>query len=382
VIARIVSVAVGALMLAGVAHVTVLHTGGYGTPQAALTWAVMLGIVVGSVFTGMALSAGRFKIAFAIIVCIVAGEAYNFLQTGDRLIAGLEHAQAPKRGQARAYAKAQAEVGAAAALVAKPATTSKRLEDATAAKTKADAAVVSEASKPGCRRECRLMLDKAADDAAAEVSAARAEIDAKNSLARTGLDKAKADLDNMQAPESASPLADTLGISPRLFAILVAILGSVGINGLACCLMIYGTHAHDRETRPRMLDRLFARMKRKAPVIPEAEPRIAPPSRPRLVAGGNARPAGSIPKILSAALEPAGAASRVEMEEIYGAYARECARQGVVAVTPEEFVDPLKRFCRTCRITAKVEDGKVYLMSVRLVTPAGEEAAAAARACP
>jgi hypothetical protein len=94
------------------------------------------------------------------------------------------------------------------------------------------------------------------------------------------------------------------------------------------------------------------------------------------VAGGNARPAGSIPKILSAALEP-WKGSRVEMEEIYAAYARECARQGVAAVTPEEFVDPLKRFCRACRITAKVEDAKVYLMNVRLTAAAATRKASA-----
>lgn len=76
-----------------------------------------------------------------------------------------------------------------------------------------------------------------------------------------------------------------------------------------------------------------------------------------------------VPDILAGALEPANGI-RVEMEEIYAAYAREYARQGVGAEKPEEFVDPLKRFCRACRIAAKIEDGKIYLVNVRLAAPA------------
>jgi hypothetical protein len=101
----------------------------------------------------------------------------------------------------------------------------------------------------------------------------------------------------------------------------------------------------------------------------EAEPvpvRIAPPPRPKLVVSGSARPAGSISKILSAVLEPAKGC-RVELEEIFAAYAGECARKGLPSLRPQEFVEPLKRFCETCRIKTKIVDGKVYLMDVRLV---------------
>jgi hypothetical protein len=105
---------------------------------------------------------------------------------------------------------------------------------------------------------------------------------------------------------------------------------------------------------------------RAARLDPETEPaNIAAPPQPRLVVNGRARPAGSIPKILSGVLEPGK--GRVEMEEIYAAYAGECGRHSMPAVLPEEFVDPLERFCKTCRIKMKVVDGKVYLLNVRLV---------------
>jgi hypothetical protein len=119
-----------------------------------------------------------------------------------------------------------------------------------------------------------------------------------------------------------------------------------------------------------------ARMPAAAPIDPEPDDRqeaepasILPPPQPRLVVNGSARPAGSIPKILAAALEP-GKGSRVEMEEIYGAYSGECRRLYARAVSPRDFVDPLKRFCSTCRIKTKVADGKVYLLNVRLTAQA------------
>jgi hypothetical protein len=94
-------------------------------------------------------------------------------------------------------------------------------------------------------------------------------------------------------------------------------------------------------------------------------PDIAAPPRPKLVLSGSPRPAGSIPMTLSEALEP-GKGTHVEMEEAYAAYAGECRRLDVPAVSPQDFVDPLKRFCSTCRIKTKIVDGKVYLLNVRL----------------
>jgi hypothetical protein len=140
------------------------------------------------------------------------------------------------------------------------------------------------------------------------------------------------------------------------------------------------SHPSERPKEPkrdmRPLDRLFARWRRHPgevetivaePTLDEIyePPRIEAPPAPKLVVSSGARRAGSIPKIVSAALEPAKG-SRVEFEEVFAAYAAECTKQGVAAVKPEEFVDPLKRFCRACRITAKVEGGRVYLMNVRL----------------
>ena len=58
IIARCLALAAGALILAAVAHVTVIYTDGYGTPHAWVTLAVAFGVACGSVFCGMAWTSG------------------------------------------------------------------------------------------------------------------------------------------------------------------------------------------------------------------------------------------------------------------------------------------------------------------------------------
>jgi hypothetical protein len=125
-------------------------------------------------------------------------------------------------------------VTAAEAKVKSPPTTSDRLKDATAAKTAADQAVTDKSAERGCREHCRALLQKAVDDAAEEVKAARAELEKAKAGATTALKGAKAVLAGMKAPESASPFADRIGIPAWAFDVMMAALGSFAVNGLAC----------------------------------------------------------------------------------------------------------------------------------------------------
>ena len=100
----------------------------------------------------------------------------------------------------------------------------------------------------------------------------------------------------------------------------------------------------------------------------------------KLVAVRSARPAGSIPKILTAALEPA-AGQRVEMAEVYRRYSLDCAADGNNAVSPEQFVDPLKRFCKGAGIRTKVQGDHVYLLNVRIAAAHAEQRHATRSGC-
>ena len=74
--------------------------------------------------------------------------------------------------------------------------------------------------------------------------------------------------------------------------------------------------------------------------------------------------AGSIPKILTAALEPA-AGQRVEMAEVYRRYALDCAAEGKRPATRSS--SPIRsRFCKGAGIRTKVEGEHVYLLNVRI----------------
>jgi hypothetical protein len=100
-----------------------------------------------------------------------------------------------------------------------------------------------------------------------------------------------------------------------------------------------------------------------APAIVPEKPSVS--QALKLVAVRSERPVGSIPKILTAALEPA-AGQRVEMAEVYRRYNLDCAAGGNAAVSAEQFADPLKRFCKGAGIRTKVEGEHVYLLNVRI----------------
>jgi hypothetical protein len=51
---------------------------------------------------------------------------------------------------------------------------------------------------------------------------------------------------------------------------------------------------------------------------------------------------------------------------VYHCYRLDCAAECNSAVSPEQFADPLKRFCKGAGIRTKVEGEHVYLLNVRI----------------
>jgi hypothetical protein len=250
-IARILAMLGGAVLLGAVAHVTVTSTGGYGAPHSYLTLAVAFGVACGSVFSGMAWSAGRYSLAVLFVVCIVGGEAYGVMQTANRLVAASEHTQAPLREYAREYARAKERVEAAETKAKNLPTTSSRLEKAEKAKAAAIAAVVDKSAEKGCRENCRQLLQAQVNAAAEDVDKARAELENSKREVEQELASAREALGKLEAPVSATPLADRTGIAAWVLDLITASLGSIAANGLACCLMIFGAHhSARRDNRP------------------------------------------------------------------------------------------------------------------------------------
>jgi hypothetical protein len=129
------------------------------------------------------------------------------------------------------------------------------------------------------------------------------------------------------------------------------------------CLIGWEVSRPREEPRPGGSDTTAVPVIEPEPVTPA---RLPPPPRPRLAAPANERPAGGIPEILAAILEPAKGHRVEAMDELYPAYTSRCAAESKRAVTPEQFVDPARQFCSAMRIKVLVEGDGIYLMGVRL----------------
>jgi hypothetical protein len=126
-IIRALAITCGLLILAAVAHATIVATGGYWTPQSYVTGAVAAGVGMAGILSGMAWSAGRRSLAVWLVVVIAAGEAFGFISTAERLIVGREAAQAPLRVAEQDRAKAVERVRNAQNALDRLPTTSRRL---------------------------------------------------------------------------------------------------------------------------------------------------------------------------------------------------------------------------------------------------------------
>jgi hypothetical protein len=271
----------GCGILSAVAWTNIKATGGLGTEHSYVVLAVAAGVAVGSVLSGLAWSAKRKVLAVLLVGCIGSGELFGLAQTAQRLVAAAEAMQAPLREHAIVHAAAVKRVADAKAAVDALPATSPRLDKAEAAKKAADAAVVGKAAEMGCRRECRALLDKAVDDAAAEVAAARAELSASGPKARGELEAARVALAGMTAPASATPLADRLGLPGWVLDLVTAALGSIAANGLAACLLVFASHAPRPQRQPRQRRPVAAKPAMKAAEVQQTEKPVSKPAKPR-----------------------------------------------------------------------------------------------------
>jgi hypothetical protein len=305
--ARCLAGLVGLGIIGCVAHAGVMASGGYGSTAALLVWALAAGLAVGSLAVGVACHEGRRVIAYCLIAALVAGEAWSLLLTAERTIAHRDEQQAPLREAAEARAKAGERVRLAEAALAAIGTTP-RLVGAQKAKTAADAAVVEKASERGCVSNCRQLLQKAVDDAAAEVAAARVEIENARIKAESVVKQARIDFNALPMPRSATPLADRLGVEGWQVDLVAAALASLAANGLAAFLLAFA--AHGRAQRPLMID-----------VTPSAAANTA-------IAGRERDPADEADSFARTTFRPKST-GRVRLAEIKQAYHGWCHKRGL-----------------------------------------------------
>jgi hypothetical protein len=238
---RAIAFVVGVALLAATAHATIAAGGGYEGAHAIVIMAVAAGVAISALVIGSAW-ADRRGLALWLIVAIIAGEAFGFLSTAERLIAGREAQQVPLRTQAVAYEKAARRVADAATALSGAPVSSPRLEAAIAEKTAADSAASDKSAERGCAVNCRQLLQARVDAAEREISAARAELTAQADAKGRELEAAHGALARLSPPASATPLADRIGVPAWLLDLIAAALGSMAANGLGCGLIAYAGH--------------------------------------------------------------------------------------------------------------------------------------------
>jgi hypothetical protein len=312
----------GVLILGAIAHVTVMATGGYGTPHSYLTMAIAVGVACASICSGMSWSADRRRLAVWLVITIIAGEGYNIIASAERIIAGREDLQAPLRKGNEDYAKAVRRVEDAQRAVDRAPTTSERLHKAQATKAAADAAVIQKSDARGCRENCRQLLQAQVDEAAKEVAAAQADLATARDRAEGELTAARTALANLKAPQSATPLADRLGIPAWIIDLLTSVLGSIAANGLAAGLLIFGTHHRTHRVEvvtPLPVEPISEPI---VPVIEKLPPR-AKPKTPRPRSNGKGKGTAieqHTAKFAVECLKPGGEVDLLAIRDRYGAW--------------------------------------------------------------
>ena len=92
---------------------------------------------------------------------------------------------------------------------------------------------------------------------------------------------------------------------------------------------------------------------------PAAEEKPAP-ARPKLVVNNDNELFKTLAQLLAAA-----PGERINVEDVYTAYATRCQAEGEEPSTPAQF--PLKKFCDANGIKTRKTKGQVYLVDVRVV---------------
>lgn len=342
---RKLAVIVGVLIIGAATHVIVMASGGYQNPHAPLAIAIACGVALGSICIGVATRERRYVLAFCIALCLLAGEAFTMLSTAERVVVAREAASEPARLMTLQRTAAQKRVDEAKAAI--PGDTSSRIAAAQASQQRAESAVATEAAKKGCASNCRALLNKAVDDAQAEMAAARAALEETRRKAQKELGEAEAALAAVPAPKSETPLADKLGMQGWTLDLLAAGLASLAANGLGAALLAFGAHGgRHREATP-------------AAIVDVKPERPVDQPAPRVSNKDHAAKFG---------VECLEAADDVEtsLSEIGEAYLSWCKRSKIAPLKPAALGSTLATLFDDAGLPVRENDGDLYVTGVRV----------------
>lgn len=212
---RALSIATGAVILAASATAVISHTGQTGA-HATLTWTLAGGLFVGAIVVGSAWGEKRYALAIALMLALASGEIGNIGLSIESIVIRREADGKATRDAAAAHKHAAGELVKA--------------EHAVAA---ANNASTAKSAEKGCKENCRKLLEAQVEIAMQDLARARALYGS-----------------NPPPSQSATALADRVGVPAWLLDVGLAVLLAIGANGLAATLVAYGAHATTAHSFP------------------------------------------------------------------------------------------------------------------------------------
>lgn len=302
---RLLAVIGGLCVVAAATHVNVMHGGGYFSESAPLTIAIAALVTIGMGAVGLAFAEGKWIVGGLLAICLASGEVYWLLINAEREIAAREALMAP--AMELSAKRDQAEL---------------RLEQARRTKAAADAAMVSEAAKKDCRKNCADLLIASRDAAESE------------------LESARSDLAKMPPVFSPAPLSERLSIPSWAWDLVLAGLRSIVVMGASLTIGLA--------------------LQAKRLVKPQAAVSALSPSNVVEMA----KP-GSVALFLSerVAREAGG---KVKLEDVYRSYVAWCRATSASAVPAARFVKALVAACDKAGVRVNDRGPQVYFEDVRL----------------
>jgi hypothetical protein len=339
---RVLALIASALVIAAATHLNVESIGGYRADGAPLVIAVPLLLAAGMAYAGSAYSDGQRLLAVLAMFCMFSGELYWLAKNAEREMGERERVSAPSRGAVADYRAAE-----------------KRVERAEKAATKADEAMLTEAAKPGCAKNCRALLEGAQIRASAE------------------LDSANRALASLPRPDAIAPLPEKLGIEPWQWDLGIAGLRGVCILGAALIIgmglhpkrkVAQGNHINPSNSSapaPSLQVAHLAPVPAKLGAIKAGSLKASTPYAAKVVP---IRPAaGNVAAYLKARTLPASGAS-VALAELRADYLGWCAMEGLDPVPARTFVETVRRALEQNGLKAVVDGQDVRCMGLKLAS--------------
>lgn len=319
---RILGALIALGVIAAFTYLNVMHSGGFGAPDAPLIIAVAAMMAVGSTLCGWAWRHSGKLGAIVLGLCLIVGECYWIATNADRDFTARSAALQPENDARLRRADLQ-----------------RRLEDARANRDGARKALTDQAPLPGCRKECASLL--------------RANVAA----ALQSYTDAQAALDALPPARDAKTLAEQFNIAEWQWDALLSLARGLMAMGASVAL---GLVLHPKKRTQELTPKPLAPKKLEVVQTPQ---RLMPPPK-------RSPPRADATKVLvdfGSERIKRDATGKVHMRDVLLAYEDFCAQNLEMPLDRTLFVRKFADLCEHAGLTVELQGRDAYIVGAKLV---------------